>query len=290
MSPAVPLLSKPRVSRSKFLSRLSPPPRLTESKSKMSTVSFRRSKTLKYFRVQTTVRTNDIRSVAISGRRTVASSRQASNDPHRPPNPRVWPISSVHAWMQTAENTPPRPPHPAPFCTSTPSLRARVSTSHSDLHELRAVGCLILSVEALAVTWWWPRLFPPRRRPGGGGGGRRRHRRGGRRSSQGAGAWGGDGASAGGGSRRRSSVTSSRRSEDSERWDSEGGDGGGGGGWSEAGRSSAPSSILSFGGRSSRCALARPGRGFVVLGRWYVCVGVFWSGFFSVLFGSVVAD
>ena len=47
-------------------------------------------------------------------------------------------------------------------------------------------------------------------------------------------------------------ASSSRLSEDSDRWESEGG--GGEGGWSEAGRSSAPSSVLSFGGRSSRCA------------------------------------
>ena len=33
----------------------------------------------------------------------------------------------------------------------------------SDLHALRAVGYLALSVEALIVTWFWPRLFPARR-------------------------------------------------------------------------------------------------------------------------------
>ncbi|CAM9333664.1 unnamed protein product [Scytosiphon promiscuus] len=118
----------------------------------------------------------------------------------------------------------------------------------SDLHPLRAAGYLVLSVEALVITWWWPRLFPPTQRVSGGREPLRRRRH--RRSLQSGGS-GGDAVRLANRNRRRSgsgALSSCRSGESRERWESEASVGVG----SEAGRSSAPSSALSGGRRSSR--------------------------------------
>ncbi|CBJ27556.1 expressed unknown protein [Ectocarpus siliculosus] len=133
----------------------------------------------------------------------------------------------------------------------------------SDLHPLRAAGYLILSVEALTVTFWWPRLYPPagRKRSESSARHRRQHRRSRHLSRSGsADLFGGATPSPtinGQRSNTNGGKASSRWSGDSSGWwESEGGLEG----LSEAGRSSAPSSLVSIGGRRRRAARLQSGQ------------------------------
>ncbi|CAM9532706.1 unnamed protein product [Ectocarpus sp. 8 AP-2014] len=133
----------------------------------------------------------------------------------------------------------------------------------SDLHPLRAAGYLILSVEALVVTFWWPRLYPPagRKRSESSARHRRQRRRSRHLSSSGsADLFGGANPSPtinGQRSNTNGGKASSRWSGDSSGWwESESGLEG----LSEAGRGSAPSSLVSIGGRRRRAARLQSGQ------------------------------
>ncbi|CAM9501981.1 unnamed protein product [Ectocarpus sp. 12 AP-2014] len=133
----------------------------------------------------------------------------------------------------------------------------------SDLHPLSAAGYLILSVEALVVTFWWPRLYPPagRNRSESSARRSRQSRRSRQLSSSGsADLFGGTTPSPTINGQRSSTIggkASSRWSGGSSGWwESEGGLEG----LSEAGRSSAPSSLVSIGGRRRRAARLQSGQ------------------------------
>ncbi|CAB1120921.1 unnamed protein product [Ectocarpus sp. CCAP 1310/34] len=133
----------------------------------------------------------------------------------------------------------------------------------SDLHPLSAAGYLILSVEALVVTFWWPRLYPPagRKRSESSARHRRQRRRSRHLGSSGSTVFFGGATPSptinGQRFNTNGGKASSRWSGDSSGWwESDGGLEG----LSEAGRSSAPSSLVSIGGRRRRAARLQSGQ------------------------------